>query len=262
MRIFERNPGLFDRAQIGDAGSQHECQLLHFRSAGIMDHPSIGGRERALEAHRGEAFDRAGDRGHDLGPAIGAGAPHRAGSERIEPEADVAGRGVEALALDVFGEVNGGHPRLRADLKLDADAGVEIDAVEDLRDRLRRRIQPETVGAIGAGEHQRQPGRAVLQIVQRLRVGGLCVGMIDPLHDLPGRGRGAAGDRRGAFRAAVDRVDLQPVGRLADQFLERRALQHPVDQLAPVLIGRLRKFRGQCQLVSLGHPAHHSLVVS
>ena len=227
-----------------------------------MDHPSIGGGERALEAHRGEAFDRAGDRGHDLVPAIGTGAPHRTGPERVEPEADVAGGGIDAFALDIFGDVNGGHSRLRADLKLDADAGVEIDAVENLRDRLCRRIEPETMGAIGAGEHERQPRRAVLQIVQRLRVGCLGIGMIDPLHDLPGRGRRTAGDRRGSFRAAIDRIDLQPVGRLADQFLERRALQHPVDQLAPVLVGRLRKLRGQCQFVSLGHPAYYSLVVS
>ena len=97
LRIFERNAGLLDRAQIGDAGGQHERQFLHFRSAGIMDHPSIGDRERALEAHRGEALDRAGDRGHDLVPAIGTGAPHRAGAERIEPEADVAGGGIDAL---------------------------------------------------------------------------------------------------------------------------------------------------------------------
>ena len=118
------------------------------------------------------------------------------------------------------------------------------------------------MGAIGAGEHECQPRRAVLQIVQRLRVGSLRIGMIDPLHDLPGRSRSAACDRRSTLSAAVNRIDLQPVGCLADQFLERRALQHPVDQLAPVLVGRLRKLRGQCQLVSLGHPAHYSLVVS
>ena len=50
LRIFERDSRPFQRAQIGDAGRQHEGQLLHFRSAGIMDHPSIGKRERTLES--------------------------------------------------------------------------------------------------------------------------------------------------------------------------------------------------------------------
>ena len=49
--------------------------------------------------------------------------------------------------------------------------------------------QPEAMGAIGAGKHQRQPGGAVFEIVQRLRIGVRRIGMIDPLHDLPGRGR-------------------------------------------------------------------------
>ena len=165
-----------------------------------MDHPSIGGGKRALEAHRCKTLDSAGDGGHDLGPAIGTGAPHGTGSERVEPEADIARGRVDAFALDIFGEVNGGHPRLRTDLKLDADAGVEIDAVENRCYGFSRWIQPVPMGAGGAGEHQRQPGRAVLQIVQRLCIGYLRIGMIDPLHDLPGRGGGAAGDRGGALR--------------------------------------------------------------
>ena len=39
LGIFQRDAGILHRAQIGDAGRQHERQLLHFRSAGIMDHP-------------------------------------------------------------------------------------------------------------------------------------------------------------------------------------------------------------------------------
>ena len=91
LRVFERDPGTLQRAQIGDAGREHEGQFLHFRSAGVMDHPSVGNRERPLEAHRGEALDRAGDRGHDLGPGIGTGPRDRAGAERIEAETDIAG---------------------------------------------------------------------------------------------------------------------------------------------------------------------------
>ena len=64
------------------------------------------------------------------------------------------------------------------------------------------RLQPKAAGAIGAGEYQRQPVGAVFEIVQRLRVGLRRIRMIDPLHDLPGRGRGAAGDRRGAMARA------------------------------------------------------------
>ena len=62
LRVFQRNAGALDRAQIGDAGRQHEGQFLHFRSAGVVDHPSVGNRERALETHGGEALDRAGAR--------------------------------------------------------------------------------------------------------------------------------------------------------------------------------------------------------
>ena len=56
--------------------------------------------------------------------------------------------------------------------------------------------------------------------------------------------QGAAGARPaiGRRRArGIDRLDLQAVIGLADQFLERRALQHAVDQLAPVVIGRRRE---------------------
>ena len=63
------------------------------------------------------------------------------------------------------------HPRLRTDLKLDPDAGVDEHAVQDLLDRFRRGIEPETMGAVGARENQGQPVGAVLEVVQRLRVG-------------------------------------------------------------------------------------------
>src|SRR4029450_13962405 len=101
-----------------------------------------------------EALDRARDRGHDLLPAVGTVAPHGTGPERIQSKADVAGRGVDTSALDIFRHVNGRLSRLGADLKPDADSGVEINAIENLRDRLCRRIEPETMGAIGAREYQ------------------------------------------------------------------------------------------------------------
>ena len=53
----------------------------------------------------------------------------------------------------------------------------------------------------------------------------------------------------GAVGAAIDRLDLDAVIGLADQLLERRALQHAIDQLAPVVVGRRRKIRRQPQFV-------------
>ena len=83
--------------------------------------------------------------------------------------------------------------------------------------------------------------------------------MIDPLHDLPRRGGGAAGNCGGVAGALIDRLDRQTVIALADQFLERRALQHAIDQLAPVVIARRREIRCQPQIVTYrGHSADRS----
>ena len=222
-RILERDAGALQRAQIGDGGRQHERQFLHFRSAGIMDHPSVGDRERALESHRREAFDRAGDRGHDLRPGIGTGSPDRAGADRVEAETDIAGRGVKAFALHIFGDVDRGHARLRADLKLDRNAGIEENAVENLLDRFRPiGARPKPWAPLAPANTSVKPGGAVLEIVQRLRIGLRSIRMIDPLHDLPGRGRGAAGDRRGvcaradrSVRSSARRRSCRPASRTA-----------------------------------------------
>ncbi len=54
LRLLQWNAGALDRAQIGDAAGQHERELLHLGAAGIVDHAPVGGRERSLEAERGE----------------------------------------------------------------------------------------------------------------------------------------------------------------------------------------------------------------
>ena len=94
----------------------------------------------------------------------------------------------------------------------------------------------ESPCAWAAGEFNLQHAGTVFEIVQRLRIRLRGIRMIDPLHDLPGRGRGTACNRCGAARARIERFDPPRVIGLADQFLERRALQHTVDQLAPVVI--------------------------
>ncbi len=90
---------------------------------------------------------------------------------------------------------------LRAEIEVERDAGVEMHAVERARDRRLGGVETVAVGADRAGEHEREPGRAVLEIVQRLRIGGRRIGMVDALHDRPGGARRAGGDRlRGGAR--------------------------------------------------------------
>ena len=138
-------------------------------------------------------------------------------------------------------------PRRRAEIEVDGDAGVEIDAVEHAGQRCRRRVKAKAVGADRTGEDQNQAGRAVFQIVERLRVGGRRIGMIDALHHRPGRARRAAGERLRGGGALVERLDGQAVIGLALKPLERRALEHGIDQLAPIVARRWRKIAGERQ---------------
>src|SRR5204863_71033 len=107
------------------------------RAAGIVDHAAIGGDERPLEAEAGETLDRPRDGRNDRIPEIRAVSPDGRGRKRIHPEPDVAGGRIEALALDEFRDVDRGHARLRTDLELDADAGVEVNVLQHPRNGLR-----------------------------------------------------------------------------------------------------------------------------
>src|SRR5258706_1229876 len=175
-----------------------------------MDQPSVGNRERTLESDSGKALDRTGDHGNDLGTGIETGSRTRTSANRVETEADMAGRSRKTFALHIFGDVHRSHPRLRAELKFESDPGIDENAVENLLDRLRCRLESETMSAVGASEYQRQPAGAVFEIVQRLCVCLRRIRMIDALHDLPARGRGTACNRCSAARARIDRLDPPP----------------------------------------------------
>ena len=113
--------------------------------------------------------------------------------------------------------------------------GGEIDAVERALSVSRRRIEAESVRAHRAGEHQHQAGGAVLQIVERLRIGGRRIGMIDTLHDGPASAGRTPAERGRRGIARVERLDGQAVIGPAFEPRERRALEHGIDQAAPGL---------------------------
>ena len=123
---------------------------------------------------------------------------------------------------------------------------VEFDAVERARQRRRSTASsPKPLALDRTGEDQNQPGRAVFQIVERLRIGGRRIGMVDPLHQRPGRARRAAGHGARGGRAFIKRFDGQAVIGPADQPLERRALKHGVNELAPVVLRCRGKIAGK-----------------
>ena len=71
---------------------------------------------------------------------------------------------------------------------MDVDAqmrAVELDAVEHGLQRFRRRRQTVAEGIGRAFEDQREPGRALLEIVPGLRVGARRIGIVGALHDDP-----------------------------------------------------------------------------
>ena len=101
-------------------------------------------------------------------------------------------------------------------------------------------VEAIAIGADRSREHERQPGRAVFEVMQGLAVGGRRIGVLDARHDLPGRARCAAGHRPRGGIAAVERLDGQAIIGLRHQpALERGALEHPGNELEPVARGWL-----------------------
>ena len=129
-------------------------------------------------------------------------------------------------------------------------------------ERLRRGIEAIAIGVERAGEHQRQPGRAVFQVLQRLLVGRLRIGMVDALHHRPGGAGLASGDRLGARRARIKRLDPQAVIGLADQpLVERRALSAASTSLRHSASRGRRKFGGEGESF-VGHSAQSATVAA
>ena len=99
---------------------------------------------------------------------------------------------------------------------------------------------PETksIGAQRASEHNLQTVRAIGEIVERLGVGLVGIGMIDSRDDPP-RTAGSSSPR--AFRWRIDRLDANAIRGLGHQRFEARALERGFSGLAPIGFGMARK---------------------
>src|SRR5262245_48552736 len=209
-----------------------------------MDDAPVGGGERSRKPLFRESTNRSRECRSHVGPAQHCCSIARHPAERVEAKADV-GRG----RLDrARGDDRRKFCRQREGraVELDRNARIKVDAVENAPQRGGRRIESEPMGAGRARERQRQTGGAVLKVLERLLVCSRRVAMVDALYHLPGRaGRPPVhGVRIGA--PGIERLDPQAVMGLGDELaIERRALEHSVDKLAPLRERGWRKFGGK-----------------
>ena len=106
-------------------------------------------------------------------------------------------------------------------------------------------------GCRRSGKDQTQAGRTIFQILQCLHVRSGRVGVVEALHQGPGRARRAPGNRFCPRRASIERFDPQAVVSMGHQpLVESGTLERGVDQLAPLRLGRPREFGGERKIVS------------
>ena len=249
-RLVEIQPMSFQRAQIGKGIRQHKAKFLCLRAAGRMHWSAIRDGEGAGEAFGYKVADQPGHDGSKLGPRHGECAAHRSCAERIEAKTHVQRRWLETFGPDIVGHQRRDLPGGRTEIELDPDACIEMDAIEDRGDGLLGRRQRIAVVADSALEDEADPVRTITQVIEDLRVGGLRIGQVDPLHDRPGRGR-PAGDALSALRARVERLDGNAVIALRSEGGERRVLQRLCHKGLPRCLVGGREVAGKGQF-------HHS----
>ena len=152
--------------------------------------------------------------------------------------------------LDQSGEKPRRVFRLKAEIEVYRDAGIEIDLVERRADRGAARGKGIAVIADGAFEDERDAVRAVVEVVEDLRVGGLGVGVVDPLHHAPRQARRAGRDRTRLVAAAVERLDGDAVIGLGLERGEGRAFERFFHQRPPC------RLAGGCEALCQGKFSH------
>ncbi len=243
--VFELDALRLECAQVGNRFRKNEAKLLRLRAARRMHRPAVGHGKRPGKTFVGETGDEPSDHWGEFGPMLLGTAANGHGADRVEAEAQLDRRRIEALGDHVIGdEVRRAH-RGRSEIEFDRDPPIEMHAGERLRDGLLGGRQREAVIAGGAVEHELHPARRIVQIVEYLRVRSLGIGKVDPLRHGPWRGRGASRDDAPVLGARIKRLDDDTViGGRAQRF-ERRALQRLGDQLLPIRKLGLREISRQ-----------------
>ncbi len=240
--------------RYASGGGQHVGKLLRLRASGVVNEPSVRLRERPAEALRSQLADHRVEGRNKPVPGQWTAAARRRSTDGVEAEADARGGRSNAALPHQARQQMAGIVTLRAEVEVEHNICVQVNAVERARNRSLGCIETIAVSADRAGEDKRKASGAVLELVQRLGICQRRVGMIDALHDLPGKTRRATGKRLGILPSHVQRLDGQPVIGMGDQrAVVRPLLEHGFDQLAPLFSGRWRELGSQRQIVIHGH---------
>ena len=123
---------------------------------------------------------------------------------------------------------------VRTEVKLDADAGIEMNALQRFRECHRSCGESVAVIADGPFKHQGEPAGAIHQIIDDLRVGSLGIGQVDPLHYTPGVPRGPARDQRCLAGRCIEGLNGDAVITGGAERGQGRALERLGDQPLPI----------------------------
>ena len=250
-RRFERNALGFERAQVGQRDRKCERQFQRLGPAGIVDYAAVGGGELALETGTRQGGEAAGEMRCMLTPRPGGNRRNRLRAERVVPQTDVRRGQRKCQSARQHGVDD--RDRHRRKIDFDGNAGIDVDAFERAGERSLGRRQAEAVIAARTAEHQRNAGRAVAEFTQCDLVGDRGIWMIDARQYFPGRRAGPGRQRPGVGAPRRERFDGEAFIGGAHEALERRALEHGINQLAPLFVGCGGKTGSELDGFLIGH---------
>ncbi len=172
-------PDLFKQTQQGHCSRQREGELLRRASASRMDSARVGDQERPSETLASQR-ERGLDTGFRLSAPVGWKRSAGRGRERVEAERDCAVLRSCARALDQSGEPKRLIGAVGPKIEFEIRARIETHAIEGLVQRGGvEASKAKTIGAERARGHDLQAVGAIGQVVERLRVGLVGMGMIE-----------------------------------------------------------------------------------
>ena len=229
--VARRRPRLFKQPQEGHGRRERKGKLLRRASARRMDGARVSDQERPPEtlgfatrarSRHGASLERSSRLGTVRAPRPRKGrAQTRPGNPRaLRPSARSARQ-----SQRLIGAVG---PKIELELR----PRIETHAIESLVKR--GGVEPSEAKAVGAeraGGHDLQTVRAIGEVVERLGVGLVGIGMIESRDDPP---RTAGAKRPGAFRGRIDGFDPNAVRGLGHERFEACALERGFSGPAPI----------------------------